>query len=77
MSSTVKMAIPAREMTAAVRVAAAGKVTTTVTTTVASSVTTAAVSATCLGRHISCGHHQTGGAGCREAIHPGQGPEGQ
>jgi hypothetical protein len=68
-------------MTAAV--ATSGKMTTvaSVTTTVASAVTTtvaaAAVSSACLGRHVGCGHHHTGGSGSREAINSGQGPEGQ
>jgi hypothetical protein len=65
-------------------VATPGKVTTTVATTVASSVTTATMAATTvaavpsrLGRHVGCGHHQTGGSDSREGIHSGQGPKGQ
>jgi hypothetical protein len=62
--------------------AAVASVTTNVTTTVASAVTTATVATTtvpamCLGRHVGCGHHQTSGAGSRDAIHSGQGPKGQ
>jgi hypothetical protein len=73
-------ATPAGEMTATMTaVAAPGKVTTTVatsavTTTVASAVTaTTMAAATCLGRHIGCGHHQTGGSDSRETINPSQG----
>jgi hypothetical protein len=64
-------------------VAAAGKVTATVAssmTAVASSVTTATTVAAVpsrLGRHVGCGHHQTGSSDSREGIHSGQGPKGQ
>ena len=80
----VSAVTPAGKMTATM----AAKVTTTVAAakvaaTVAASVTTATMAApavaaaTCLGRHIGCDHHHTGGAGCREAINSRQGPEGQ
>jgi hypothetical protein len=75
---------PTAEMTATVAAAmATPKVTTTVATTavttaVASSVaTTAVATATCLGRHVGCGHHQTGGSRSRETIPSGQGSKGQ
>ena len=64
-------------------VAAPSKVTTTVASSVtamASSVTTATAVATVpsrLGRHVGCGHHQTGSSDSREGIHSGQGPKGQ
>jgi hypothetical protein len=65
-------------------VATPGKVTTTVATAVtavASSVTTTTVATTAvpsrLGRHVGCGHHQTGSSDSREGIHSGQGPKGQ
>jgi hypothetical protein len=63
-------------------VATPGKVTTTVTscvTDVGSSVTAAATVAAMpgrLGRHVGCGHHQTGGSDSCEGIHSGQGPKG-
>jgi hypothetical protein len=72
------------EVTATVATAAApGKVTTTVAssvTAVASSMTTATTMAAMpsrLGRHVGCGHHQTGGSDSREAIDSSQGPKGQ